>query len=299
MARCVIAGVDGSPESLAAADWAAREAGLRGLPLRLLHAWEWQPYANAPLADPMTMRAWAAAVPRDAAVALRERYQGLEITSEEIAGQPVAVLAAAAGEAEVMALGSRGLHGITGFLVGSVALAVIATVHRPVVLVRGGRTVEEEHLPDADGQASATTGYRDVVLGLDLDRPHDDLLRFAFDAAAERAARLRVVHGWTLSPNIHGSGVVLPDLITAATSEHDTALTKALRPWQLKYPDVDVHAHQAIGRAADHLVEASTDACLVVVGRRIRRSVVGSHIGPVTHAVLHHSAAPVAVVAHS
>lgn len=48
MVRCVIAGVDGSPESLAAADWAAREAGLRGLPLRLRHAWEWQPYANAP-----------------------------------------------------------------------------------------------------------------------------------------------------------------------------------------------------------------------------------------------------------
>ncbi|MDX3236946.1 universal stress protein [Streptomyces sp. ME03-5709C] len=298
MVRCVIAGVDGSPESLAAADWAAREAGLRGLSLRLLHAWEWQPYANAPLAGPVAMRAWAAAVPRDAAVALRERYPHLEITSEEIAGPPVAVLAAAADKAEVMALGSRGLHGITGFLVGSVALAVIAAAHRPVVLVRAGRTSEDEHLPDADGLASATTGYRDVVLGLDLDRPHDDLLAFAFDAAADRAAGLRAVHGWTLPPNVHGSGTVLPDLIKAAASERDTALSKTLRPWQLKYPEVDVHAHQVIGRAADHLVEASADACMVVVGRRIRRSAVGSHIGPVTHAVLHHSAAPVAVVAH-
>ncbi|MDX2702367.1 universal stress protein [Streptomyces sp. PA03-6a] len=298
MVRCVIAGVDGSPESLAAADWAAREAEMRDLPLRLLHAWEWQPYANAPLTGPVAMRSWAAGVPRDAARALRERYPPLEVISEESAGQPVAVLAAAAGESEVLALGSRGLHGITGFLVGSVALAVIATVRRPVVLVRAAKTVEEEHLPDADGVASADTPYRDVVLGLDLDRPHDDLLAFAFDAAARRAAPLRVIHGWTLPPNIHGSGVVLPDLIKASAAERDTALTEALRPWQSKYPEMDVHAHQVIGRPADHLVDASGQACLVVVGRRIRRSTVGSHIGPVTHAVLHHSAAPVAVVAH-
>ncbi|WP_406259884.1 universal stress protein [Actinacidiphila glaucinigra] len=87
MVRCVIAGVDGSPESLAAADWAAREAGLRGLPLRLRHAWEWQPYANAPLFGPVAMRAWAAGVPRDAAVGLRERYPHLEITSVHRAGR--------------------------------------------------------------------------------------------------------------------------------------------------------------------------------------------------------------------
>ncbi|MFJ4989818.1 universal stress protein [Streptomyces sp. NPDC088732] len=298
MLRPVIAGLDGSAESLSAADWAAREAGLRGLPLRLLHAWEWQPYANAPLAGPVAVRAWAAAVPRDAAVALRHRYPRLEITSEEISGQPVAVLAAAADQAEVMALGSRGLHGITGFLVGSVALGVIAAVHRPVVLVRAGKGPQDEHLPDADGLASATTAYRDVVLGLDLDRPHEDVLAFAFDAAADRAARLQVVHGWTLPPNVHGPGTVLGDLIKAATSERDAALTEAMHPWLLKYAHVDVHVHQVIGRAADHLVDASADASLVVVGRRIRRSAVGSHIGPVTHAVLHRSIAPVAVVAH-
>lgn len=49
---------------------------------------------------------------------------------------------------------------------------------------------------------------------------------------------------------------------------------------------------------ANHLVDASRKASLVVVGRKIRRSPIGAHIGPVTHAVLHHSTAPVAVVAH-
>ncbi|MFD5929037.1 universal stress protein, partial [Streptomyces griseoaurantiacus] len=36
----------------------------------------------------------------------------------------------------------------------------------------------------------------------------------------------------------------------------------------------------------------------VVVGRRVRRTLFGVHIGAVTHAVMHHATAPVAVVAH-
>jgi nucleotide-binding universal stress UspA family protein len=71
-----------------------------------------------------------------------------------------------------------------------------------------------------------------------------------------------------------------------------------LKPWQVKFPDVDVTEVCRWGSPAHHLVDASREASLVVVGRRIRRSPVGTHIGPVTHAVLHHSAAPVAVIAH-
>ncbi|MFF1323610.1 universal stress protein [Streptomyces chartreusis] len=45
-------------------------------------------------------------------------------------------------------------------------------------------------------------------------------------------------------------------------------------------------------------MDASRDAALVVVGRRSRRAQIGGHVGPVTHALLHHAAAPVAVVPH-
>jgi nucleotide-binding universal stress UspA family protein len=37
-AKQVVAGIDGSEESLRAVDWAAREAVLRGLPLRIVSA---------------------------------------------------------------------------------------------------------------------------------------------------------------------------------------------------------------------------------------------------------------------
>jgi nucleotide-binding universal stress UspA family protein len=53
-----------------------------------------------------------------------------------------------------------------------------------------------------------------------------------------------------------------------------------------------------LGSPASHLIDASRDASLVVVGRRVRRGPLGTHIGAVTHAVMHHATAPVAVVAH-
>lgn len=54
-----------------------------------------------------------------------------------------------------------------------------------------------------------------------------------------------------------------------------------------------------MGQAAIQILDASSDAALVVVGRRIREAAaIGTHIGAITHAVLHHSAAPVAVIAH-
>lgn len=75
-------------------------------------------------------------------------------------------------------------------------------------------------------------------------------------------------------------------------------LTRVLLPWRQKYPSVKVIEVSRSGSPAGHLVDVSHDASLVVVGRRIRRNPLGVHVGAVTHAVLHHATAPVAVVAH-
>lgn len=299
MARTVTAGLDGSRESVAAAHWAAHEALRRGLPLRLVHVWEWEPTTRTPLVGPETQRHWAERIPREAADELRVRFPQLKITSEQLAGQPAAVLPLAAEEAELLVLGSRGLSGVAGFLVGSVAQATVATAERPVVLVRAGEIEEDEHRPGADGLPSATTPYRDVVLGLDTDRPSDALIEFAFDAAARRAAALRVIHGWSLPPVYgHSPGVMDPGLSEELADDEASALTRTLRAWREKFPGVEVTEHSVIGQAARHLIEAARDASLVVVGRRAHRSPLGAHIGPVTHGVLHHSPAPVAVVPH-
>ncbi|WP_448316081.1 universal stress protein, partial [Streptomyces sp. CO7] len=47
----LVVGVDGSEQSLGAVDWAADEAALRGLPLRLVHASLWERYEGPALAE--------------------------------------------------------------------------------------------------------------------------------------------------------------------------------------------------------------------------------------------------------
>ncbi|MEU4874514.1 universal stress protein [Streptomyces sp. NPDC021608] len=305
MPRTLAVGLDGSPESLAAADWAAREALLRRLPLRLVSASEWQAPVHAPLGGldvpplPSDLPQAAARRLLDAARAhLADRHPGLRVEAEDLPGPPVPALLKAAEDSELLVLGSRGLGKVVGYLLGSVSLAVLAASERPVVLVRsaaaGGRDRPADHPADARPDA---TGAHDVVLGLDLDRPDDAVIGFAFDAASRRAAGLRVVHGRALPPYYYG-GELMPGLDDELAGQARRDLREVLRPWQERFPAVEVSTQITIGSAGSPLIHASHDAALVVVGRRIRRAAVGAHIGPVTQALLHHAAAPVAVVPH-
>ncbi|MFL1897794.1 universal stress protein [Streptomyces tauricus] len=300
MVRTVAAGLDGSAESLAAAEWAAREAKLRGLPLKLVHVWEPvpEPIAQAPLLGAETQQHWTERVPREATEGIRLRHPGLDVSVEQLSGTPRDVLARAAKDAELMVLGSRGLSGIGGFLLGSVGQAVVAQTERPVVLVRAGEQAADEHVMDPSGIPSAASLFKPVLLGLDTDSPSDTLIEFAFDAAVRRESGLRVVHGWN-PPPYYAYGLPTDLGLREELSKRQiAALSEVLRPWRQKFPTVEVVEQCRYGSAANHLADASREASLVVIGRRIRRNPFGVHIGPVAHAVLHHAAAPVAVVAH-
>jgi nucleotide-binding universal stress UspA family protein len=297
MVRTVVAGLDGSPESHAAAEWAAREAELRGLPLKIVHVWvpAPDPLAQAPLMGVETQQQWSERIPREAGEGLRLRHPGLDVTEDQVTGTPSDALLAAAKDADLLVLGSRGLSGVGGFLVGSVGLSVVARAELPVVLVRAGEQAADEE--DEASRAPAASP-RPVVLGVDAGGPADAVIEFAFAEAARRATALRVVYGWNLPP-YYAYGFALDAGLHEELSLQETdSLTEALRPWQQKHPAVEVVLEPRVGSAADHLVDASREASLVVIGRRIRRGALGAHIGPVAHGVLHHSIAPVAVVSH-
>ncbi|MEI5098349.1 universal stress protein [Streptomyces sp. PmtG] len=282
MPRAIIVGLDGSPESQAAAEWAAREAKLRDLPLTLVSVLEPvpEPVAQAPLLGPETSQHWIDRIPREYAEGLRLRHPGVTIGVRRLFGRPGDALPRRALDDEaLLVLGSRGLSGLAGFLVGSVALASLAHTGQPVVLVRAGEQAADEHLMDPAGIPSAATPYRPVVLGLDPVKPHDAVAAFAFEAAARRSTSLRVVR---VDPVRHPSA----------------DLAGMLRPWARAFPQVTIVDEARSGEAAEHLTAASQDASLLVVGRRIRRAPISTRIGPVVHTVLRRAASPVAVVPH-
>ena len=74
------------------------------------------------------------------------------------------------------------------------------------------------------------------------------------------------------------------------------ALTDAVAGWRKKFPDVDVRERVVHAIAAPALVDAARGAELLVVGSRGRGGFRSLLLGSVSHAVMHHATAPVAVV---
>ncbi|WP_333772235.1 universal stress protein [Streptomyces sp. IBSBF 3136] len=287
MTRPITAGVDGTEESLAALDWAAREAVRRGLPLRVVHVWRYE--ESLATADRDTQHGWVSQGVREAVRTVSGRHPELEVTVDVREDGAARALTGAAAEAEMLVLGSRGHGRVVGFLVGSVGQQVIAEAARPVVLVR------------ADDRPAAEAAGRDVVVG-QHGGPEDsaDALRFAFETAAARGATVRAVRAWTLPPVFAyspGSLKLLDDEGGLEPYER-RGLAEAVRPWRERFPEVPVAEHVEMGSAAQVLLAAAAHAQLTVVGRRARRTAVGTRIGSVAYGVLHHAACPVAVVPH-
>ncbi|MFD7782084.1 universal stress protein [Streptomyces nojiriensis] len=291
MKRTLVVGVDGSPESRAAADWAAREAVRRDLPLHVVHAWLWQPLALPLVQDRDTEARRAEDIPREAAGELTHRYPELTVTAEVLSDAVVPALLHAAKGAEMLVLGTRGHSALVGFLLGSYGRQVIAAAECPVVSVRS-----------AHGRPVALPELGEVVVGQQGDVEESaEVLRTAFEAAAARKAPLRAVRAWSLPP-VYGyspGSMWIADQFGGLEQYEKAALEQALEPWRLRFPEVDVVEHVERGSAGHVLLTASSDAQLLVVGRKVRESSMGAHIGSVAHAVLHHSACPVAVVPHS
>lgn len=297
MPRPVVVGLDGSRESLAAADWAAREALRRGLTLRLVHAWEGGTSAGEPgLPELAAPRYWSQRILRGGLDRLGESYPQVRLSADQVPNSAPDALVAAADEAELLVLGSRAFSGFGGFMAGSVALATVARATRPVVLVRAHQRLESEHLPDADGRPSVGTPYREVMVGVDPAHRCEELLALAFESAMMRAAPLRAVCTWRL-PYMPAAAEAKARKAVGRDAEH--ALRTVLEPWRGKFPTVVVHELVLEGRPAVQLTQAAADAGLLVVGRKVRPARIGTHTGPVAHAVMHHVRCPVAVVPHA
>ncbi len=294
MTEQIVVGIDGSPESFAAAQWAGREAQLRAAPVRLLNVWQ-NPASNVQFSpDPEGLRLWYDARLNEAAKEVTERFPQVAVAHAQVAGTPARTLLDASADALMTVVGTHGLGGLGGlggfggFVYGSVALRVLARSDRPVVAVRA---------PREDGAPGETDGG--VVLGIDLTHPSEDLIAFAFEEATVRHVPLRVAHVWNEQWLYGYAGPpVDPRLARELRAETAGELATLLTPWHTRFPAVDLSTDVLSGPVSEQLVQAAQDAALLVVGRRRRRSSVGAHLGAVAHGTLHHARCPVAVVPH-
>ncbi|MGW3645199.1 universal stress protein [Streptomyces sp. NPDC000878] len=285
----VVVGVDGSEPSLRAVDWAADEAALRGVPLRLVYASLWERYEGAALAQDLgrsSEQVLADKIVDAGAKRAHRREADLKISAEVLPDDAVSALLREGRNASALVLGSRGRSGIAELLLGSVSLAVAARSDCPVIVLRGSH--DERARPGIEQR---------IVLGVGEDAESAAAVSFAFQEAADRYAGLQAVRAWrwpahetTDYPLMTGEPARHHE--QRATGILDVALRDAVRD----HPSVQVRRQTAEGPARKVLVDASATADLLVVGARRRKGHFGLQLGRVAHAVLHHSACPVAVV---
>ncbi|UUN30652.1 universal stress protein [Streptomyces sp. FIT100] len=287
----LVIGIDGSPPSLDAVDWAVSEAALRGLPVRLVYASRWQRYEGAVPQDPTerpSEQELIDALVADAVQRARRRDAAVRIATDVLAEDTVMSLVGESRHAAMVVIGSRGRGGLSGLLLGSVSLGVAARAHCPVIVVRGDKAGRE-----------GTHGR--VLLGVADAGEGADATRFAFREAAKRRSELEAVRAWrrplreVLRETVgHPRPADDPGAYHAeeAATQIETAVAEGVRD----HPGLALRHSAVEGPPHKVLVQRSAAADLVVVGARRRQGHFGLQLGRVAHAVLHHGECPVAVV---
>ncbi|WP_328375895.1 universal stress protein [Micromonospora zamorensis] len=281
----VVVAVDGSTSALEAVRVAAREAVTRGRPLRVVHAFIWslygvslEPAPGAPVNA--GFRHQAEQLVAEAVTEASKVAPELAVTGAIVEGAPTPMLLVEARDAALLVLGSRGLGGFGGLLIGSVAVQVSARADCPVLVVKGEAR--------ADGP---------VLVGVDGSDLSAQALGFAFEEASLRGTDLVAVHAWII-PAAPSDLLPIANDVEALVAEEERVLAEAIAGWSERYPDVPVRRRVAYGAPARMLVEESATAQLTVVGARGRGALAGMLLGSVSHTVLHHSHSPVVVVRH-
>jgi len=283
-ARPIVVATDGSEESLRAVDWAAREAVLRGAPLRIVSAAELLPRMmeshDGPDIETVTDvlveerdHALAAAAERATKVS-----PDLLVDTDHLTGAPALAVAEAGSGALMLVVGSRGSGTFTALVLGSVSRYAATHAPCPVVVVRD----------------EVAGSHRQIAVGIGDPDHSAASLTFAFEEAALRQAALLVVHSWT-RPQV---GMEKPFWALSDPSAHATEskvaqrLTALIDDWRTEYPSVQVSQDVLFGHPGRALAGLSARTDLLVLGRR------AAHHGPgaVIHAVLSHAHGPVVTV---
>lgn len=294
-ARRILVGYDGSAQAARAVEWAAVEAVRRGQPLTVFYVidygrfavggggsvgTDWRPYrAQEP-----------AALLVDKGVArAREAAPTVRVTGEAKVGRPVGGLVEASRTADLLVVGARGLTELGNLAIGSIAASMAAHSSCPVVIVRG------------DGRVHPGPAHP-VVVGVDGSPASRAAVDYAARTARNSSAPLVVVRAWNVllqDPLVGVDARVLIDRDALLSWDRKAAreiLDAAVERVRTEYPEVALTASLVEAAPAAALLAAGADAGLIVVGTRGQGALATLVLGSVSHAVVHASSRPVAVV---
>jgi len=282
----ILVGVDGSPESDLAVQWAAHEAVMRKLAVTLMHviapvvvSWPIE-YLEA------SYHEWQEENARDVIKQATENLNAAadegELPSVRTEVQHDGIATALVGstrKAHMIVVGSRGLGPVGGALLGSVSRGLLHYVRCPVAVIhaRGINTLD---------------GAAPVVLGIDGSPASESATALAFDEASRRGVDLVAIHAWSDV----GLFPILGMDWHRYEEEGHALLAERLAGWQEQYPDVHVHRRIVCDGPARWLLDESRRAQLVVVGSRGRGGLLRTLLGSVSTTVAESAKSPVIVV---
>jgi nucleotide-binding universal stress UspA family protein len=284
----IIVGMDGSECAGLALRWALRESELRNGKVTAVLAWSYldqRPTSPGEPFDPTYNEDNA----REALNAAIQRSVGDEaaggIERKVICDLPASALLSEAADAELLVVGSRGLGGFKGLLLGSVSEQCLHHAPCPVAVVRD---------VTSDAERPSNQPER-IVVGIDGSDASQRGLRWALDEARIRQAAIDAVYAWR-SPIVGvGPGAVPLDsgpieaearsLLDAAIEAEDTS--------GLQQP---VQRVVLSGSPSDVVLQTAKEADLVVLGSRGVGGFTALLLGSVSHQVARHAPCPVVVV---
>lgn len=287
----IVCAVDGSEAAKVAVRWAANTAAKRELPLRLVSSYSMPQFLYAEgMVPPQDLyddlEAETMGKIEEAKKVALDFCPDIEISHQIEEGSPIDMLLDVSEQATMLVMGSRGLGGLSGMVMGSVSAAVVSHASCPVVVVREDNDVTEE------------VKYGPIVVGVDGSGVSKRAVEYAFREADARGAELIAVHTWMdmqVQASLAGLAAAQREWKTVE-EEQRKILTERLEPWMEKYPNVKVTKEVNRDRPVHALCDAAEGGQLLVVGSHGRGGFRGMLLGSTSRALLQASPCPMMVV---